>query len=141
LSQIKNVRPRDAHNQRVASSTRAPARPHAVQGSTLAVHAASRCFHCGSDNPSGSSLHAVIDGMDADFCCAGCLAVAQTIRAAGLVAFYRRRDADAPRDSAAVTARDASFDAEAAEAAVETIAPNECETALLVEGVRCGGCV
>ena len=31
-------------------------------------------------------------GVDACFCCAGCLAIAQTIRAAGLSAFYLRRD-------------------------------------------------
>jgi Cu2+-exporting ATPase len=114
-----------------------------LQGSALAAHAASRCFHCGSDNPPASSWRAVIDGADADFCCAGCLAVAQTIRAAGLFAFYRRRDADAPRagDSPVAAERDASFDAEALDAVVDVVAPGACETALLVEALRCGACV
>lgn len=112
-----------------------------MQGPTLAVPAASRCFHCGSDNPPGSSWHAVIDGADADFCCAGCLAVAQTIRAAGLLAFYQRRDADSPADSAVVAERDASFEAEAADPVVDVVANDAHETALLIEGLRCGACV
>ena len=67
------------------------------------------------------------------------MAVAQTIRAAGLSAFYERRDAPAaslPRDGA-----DESFDAAASEAVVTPVDAVQGETALLIEGLRCGACV
>src|SRR6266496_2435514 len=40
------------------------------------------CFHCGQFNPPTLHWRAVCDGAERRFCCAGCLAVAQTIRAA-----------------------------------------------------------
>src|SRR5262245_54004335 len=49
------------------------------------------CFHCGEPNPPASPWRAIVDGGDRCFCCAGCLGIAQTIRAAGLDRFYRRR--------------------------------------------------
>ena len=58
---------------------------------------ASHCFHCGEPNPAGARWHAAIDGVEASFCCAGCMAVAQTIRAAGLETFYERRDGASAR--------------------------------------------
>ena len=42
----------------------------------------------------------VVDGEPRNFCCAGCLAVAQTITAAGLAGFYASRTADAVRPAA-----------------------------------------
>ena len=50
------------------------------------------CFHCGEPNPPNSSWRVAIGGADALFCCAGCLAVAQTIGAAGLSSFYTLRE-------------------------------------------------
>jgi P-type Cu2+ transporter len=113
---------------------------HPVFPATDAAHADSRCFHCGDDNPPGSSWRARIDGVDARFCCAGCLAVAQTIRAAGLSAFYSRRDAAAPRGGLDVQEA-ASFEAAAQDAVVVAVDETHSETALLVEGLRCGACV
>src|SRR5215470_17273043 len=49
------------------------------------------CFHCGEANPPSSPWRAIVDGSERCFCCAGCLGIAQTIRAAGLDRFYRRR--------------------------------------------------
>jgi len=57
-----------------------------------------RCFHCGEANPSRSNWRADIDGRSERFCCAGCLAVAQTIRAAGLSTFYALREGAEPVD-------------------------------------------
>jgi hypothetical protein len=55
------------------------------------------CFHCGEANPPGSAWHHVLEGKERTFCCAGCLGVAQTIRAAGLESFYLRRTARTER--------------------------------------------
>jgi Cu2+-exporting ATPase len=76
----------------------------------------------------------------ARFCCAGCLAVAQTIRAAGLSAFYALRD-----ERAAATPPpahdDSTREAQAAGHLVRRVDAQYCEVALLVEGMRCGACV
>ena len=105
----------------------------------LVLDSTTRCFHCGDVNPPAARWRAVVDGEEHAFCCAGCMAVAQTIRAAGLSAFYERRDAPAaslPRDGA-----DESFDAAASEAVVAPVDAVQGETALLIEGLRCGACV
>ena len=109
-----------------------------VPAENLALDPTSRCFHCGEENPRHSPWRAAVDGEDRVFCCAGCAAVAQTIRAAGLSAFYARRDG--PSTAVERAAADA-FDAAAAEAVVTPVDAAHCEAALLVEGLRCGACV
>ena len=49
------------------------------------------CYHCGSDLPMPVPYHATLGGKERGFCCAGCLAIAQTIHGQGLEAFYARR--------------------------------------------------
>jgi len=76
----------------------------------------------------------------ARFCCAGCLAVAQTIRIAGLSAFYALRDECAA--AAPPSAHDDSIrEAQAAAHLVTRVDAQHGEVALLVEGMRCGACV
>src|SRR6266536_1326769 len=101
------------------------------------------CFHCGQPNPATSSWRAVCDGGERRFCCAGCLAVAQTIRAAGLDQFYRRRDASSGRPPEIAGDDEAARHADAAEAAglVVHLDDDLRETALLLEGIRCAACV
>jgi len=101
------------------------------------------CFHCGQPNPATSSWRAVCDGGERRFCCAGCLAVAQTIRAAGLDQFYRRRDASSGRPPEIAGDDEAARHADAAEAAglVVHLDGDLRETALLLEGIRCAACV
>jgi hypothetical protein len=55
------------------------------------------CYHCASPNPPGRRFRAVVNGAEREFCCAGCLAVAKTIHAAGLESFYVARTASADR--------------------------------------------
>jgi Cu2+-exporting ATPase len=110
-----------------------------VSAETLVLDSTAHCFHCGDANSPAAAWRAVVDGEERVFCCAGCMAVAQTIRAAGLAAFYQRRAAPAasfPRDRT-----DESLDAEAAEAVVTASGDGRSETALLIEGLRCGACV
>jgi Cu2+-exporting ATPase len=49
------------------------------------------CYHCGSDLASDNLYEAALGGLPRYFCCAGCLAIAQTIHGQGLEAFYARR--------------------------------------------------
>lgn len=49
------------------------------------------CYHCGGDLASDNLYEAALGGLPRYFCCAGCLAIAQTIHGQGLEAFYARR--------------------------------------------------
>ena len=52
---------------------------------------AASCYHCGSELPSSGVYSAELAGVSHYFCCAGCMAIAQTIHGQGLEAFYARR--------------------------------------------------
>ena len=101
------------------------------------------CFHCGEATPGAARWRAVVDGAERRFCCAGCLAVAQTIRAAGLDQFYRRRDASGAPPPERPGDADAARTAAAAEASglVVPVAGGLRETSLLLDGIHCGACV
>ncbi len=49
------------------------------------------CYHCGGDLAQDSPYEAELGGAPRYFCCAGCMAIAQTIHGQGLDAFYARR--------------------------------------------------
>lgn len=49
------------------------------------------CYHCGGELPIHTPYSADLKGQLRYFCCAGCLAIAQTIHGQGLDAFYARR--------------------------------------------------
>ncbi|HXX86340.1 MAG TPA: heavy metal translocating P-type ATPase [Casimicrobiaceae bacterium] len=97
------------------------------------------CFHCGSVNPPGTHWSAVLDGADRQFCCAGCLAIAQTIRAAGLTGFYVRRTAPASPPSSAEDWL--GYDAAGETAGwIVRVDADLRETSLLLEGIQCAAC-
>jgi Cu2+-exporting ATPase len=104
--------------------------------------AATLCYHCGTPNPARARWSAPVAGATRDFCCAGCVAVAQTLHAAGLDSLYAARIGGSVR--AEVDVRDdwAQW-AEAAEAAglVRVRADRLREASLIVEGMTCGACV
>ena len=50
------------------------------------------CFHCDLEVPANLDYHHDILGNRREFCCAGCLAIAETIDENGLTNFYRFRD-------------------------------------------------
>jgi Cu2+-exporting ATPase len=97
------------------------------------------CFHCGEPNPPRSAWHVAIDGADAFFCCAGCMAVAQTIGAAGLSSFYalRERESAPQRDEHREPVDEGSY----ASTWIRPAADGLSEVALLLDGMRCGACV
>jgi P-type Cu2+ transporter len=121
--------------------------PTGIAGTTLAdarwpADGVSACFHCGQPNPKSSPWHAVLDGAERRFCCAGCLGVAQTIRAAGLDQFYRRRERFDSRPLETASDDESARHAEAAQGAGLVIRLDDdlCETSLLLEGIHCAAC-
>jgi Cu2+-exporting ATPase len=102
------------------------------------------CFHCGEPNPGSPSWRAVVDGRERQFCCAGCLGVAQAIRAAGLDRFYRRREpADGISAVEPANGESLAMAADSAEAGglVLHLPGDQRETSLLIDGIRCGACI
>jgi len=98
------------------------------------------CFHCATPNPPDARWRATIRGADRVFCCAGCLAVAQAIDAAGLDAFYTARTAPAPRPAPNDADLWTHYDAAPADWS-RARGDHAREVSLLVEGLTCGACV
>ena len=101
----------------------------------------STCFHCGEPNPPAAPLRHRIDGRERVFCCAGCLAVARTIDAAGLAPFYTQRTAPASRQANADDGPEQHAARAVAAGLVVAAASGQHEAALLLEGLHCGACV
>ncbi len=108
------------------------------------------CYHCGGDLTSDNLYEATLGGSPRYFCCAGCLAIAQTIHGQGLEAFYARRIplGQKPDDLGQLT--DQVPDALLAYddpvlmdrfTRVSSEYPNELETTLRLEKIRCAACV
>ena len=99
------------------------------------------CYHCGLPVPSGPTHGARVDGEWRVMCCPGCAAVAETIAAQGLEAYYRQREAPARR------APDESVDLpfeifDAAELQREFVRDGQAgsEATFSLEGMRCAAC-
>ena len=110
----------------------------------IAPSAQDDCYHCGNANPEPTRWRAVVNGASRSFCCAGCLAIAQTIHAAGLDAFYEQRTAAAERCEPDYDARDewTHWDGAAVQGGfVRALQDGRCEVSLLLEGIHCGACV
>ena len=57
----------------------------------------SGCFHCNEAIPAGSNFRLLIEQQERQFCCPGCLAVAETIIDQGLGDYYKFRTAPASK--------------------------------------------
>lgn len=104
---------------------------------------AADCYHCGQ--PAAGGLRAPVAGGAQWFCCAGCLAVAQTIHGAGLESFYRFRTGlgqpldDADGQAAGLRAAFGRADIEALY--VRAVDAGTAEVALTIDNLRCAACV
>ena len=99
------------------------------------------CYHCAESVPTGSRFHARLDGDERQFCCAGCLAVAQTIYDSGLGSYYKFRSAPAARQQAEVpTELLAALEQSARATACLQETGEESRVALFVEGLNCPAC-
>lgn len=91
--------------------------------------------------PKGTQLTARIDGREQAVCCRGCKAAATWIADAGLSDYYRLRSREAERPDASASDHAAWKQAELRRHVVRQLAADRHEAALLVDGVRCAGCV
>ncbi|MCL2871611.1 MAG: heavy metal translocating P-type ATPase [Betaproteobacteria bacterium] len=103
------------------------------------------CYHCGTENPPGVRWQSVLKGRTRTFCCAGCQAVAQTIHAAGLEAFYATRTVSAQTPEEVPDEWSAYDDETVVRDFIrkrnDKDGKEEHEIALLLEGLTCGACV
>ena len=89
---------------------------------------ASECFHCGLPVLDAGRYRARVLGAERELCCAGCEAVAQTIAAAGLEAYYETRTTAAAPPLPA-------FSPEIPRSR------GEGEASLILDRVRCAACL
>jgi P-type Cu2+ transporter len=102
------------------------------------------CYHCGL--PLGAaSFPVVVDGSERPTCCRGCQAVAQTIVAHGLGAYYEHRTAPAPSQQTpeALLGELGVYDLPEVQRAFVRHADDTDgrEASLLLDGVTCAACV
>jgi P-type Cu2+ transporter len=106
------------------------------------------CYHCGSFILPHDSYELVLGGQARKFCCAGCMAVAQTIHGEGLEVFYARRAQSSDKPAAYLASNQIP----------ESLTPYDdpsllgrytrpsgeegnLETTLRLEKIRCAACV
>ena len=108
------------------------------------------CYHCGGDLTSDNLYEATLGGSPRYFCCAGCLAIAQTIHGQGLEAFYARRIPLGQRPEGVTQLTDQVPDALLAYddpvlmnrfTRPSSEYPGEFETTLRLEKIRCAACI
>ena len=108
------------------------------------------CYHCGGDLTGDNLYEVTLGGSPRYFCCAGCLAIAQTIHGQGLEAFYTRRIPLGQKPDGVGQLTDQVPDALLAyddpvlmdrftRASSEYL--GELETTLRLEKIRCAACV
>ncbi len=110
-----------------------------------AADPAAGCFHCGLPLDS-TGFPVTVDGVEQGTCCRGCQAVASTIIANGLGAYYRNRTALAPsaRTSEVAPAELTLYDLPEVQKNFVRDMPDAAhlrEAALLIDGVTCAACV
>ncbi len=108
------------------------------------------CYHCGEPIPEGTHFTTQIEDHEETLCCPGCVAIAQTIVACGMVGFYRARQTIPHSNGAAIQPKPASqklaasvFDSlDFQKTFVDEVAsnPDLLEAHLLLPDVRCGAC-
>lgn len=101
------------------------------------------CFHCNEPVPSGTSFQLEFEAKQRQFCCAGCLAVADTIISSNLADYYRFRTEPASRANAIpkeLAAELNSFDAPQVLEDISTRQGELTELELSISGMSCAAC-
>ncbi len=104
-----------------------------------------KCFHCGLDVPENIHMPVTFQGQMQETCCHGCQAVAQSIIAAGLDAYYVQRTASAEQavlPPEEVLAQLRLYDLEEVQQEFVHIGQeSQREAVLLLSGITCAACV
>ncbi|MBV1909713.1 MAG: heavy metal translocating P-type ATPase, partial [Kangiellaceae bacterium] len=102
-----------------------------------------QCFHCGLPNPSQNLFSCFVLGKNQQFCCGGCLAIAETLVENQLTDFYRFRDKPSTRPSELIPQELRDIDALDNEDVVEEVSQihGDMRTIELgIEGITCAAC-
>ncbi|MFZ4062130.1 MAG: heavy metal translocating P-type ATPase [Polynucleobacter sp.] len=106
------------------------------------------CYHCGSFILPGDSYEADLGGVARAFCCAGCMAIAQTIHGEGLEVFYARRAQSSDKPAAYLASNEIPdslkpYDDPSLRSRYTrpTGDVGNLETTLRLEKIRCAACV
>ncbi len=100
------------------------------------------CFHCALPVAEPERYGVTVDGSWRPVCCPGCQAVAGAILGYGLDDYYQHRTAPAMTASAAGVDEDLRvFDDAEVQRSFVRMGVNECDAALMLEGIRCTACV
>ena len=106
------------------------------------------CYHCGSFILPGDSFELELGGVNRKFCCAGCMAIAQTIHGEGLEVFYARRAQSSDKPAAYLASNEipdslAPYDDPSLLGRYTRPSGEEgnLETTLRLEKIRCAACV
>ena len=106
------------------------------------------CYHCGSPVLANDSYTADLGGVSRAFCCAGCMAIAQTIHGEGLEVFYVRRVQSSTKPSAflalnAIPTKLLPYDDPSLLGRFTRTSGDagNLETTLRLEKIRCAACV
>ena len=106
------------------------------------------CYHCGSFILPGDSYELELSGVNRKFCCAGCMAIAQTIHGEGLEVFYARRAQSSDKPAAYLASNEIPdslkpYDDPSLLGRYTRPSGEEgnLETTLRLEKIRCAACV
>ena len=106
------------------------------------------CYHCGSPLLPNEAYSADLNGVSRSFCCAGCMAIAQTIHGEGLEVFYARRAQSSDKPSAYLASDEIPVkllpydDPSLLSRFTRPVGDEgDLETTLRLEKIRCAACV
>ncbi|MFA7552684.1 MAG: heavy metal translocating P-type ATPase [Spongiibacteraceae bacterium] len=106
------------------------------------------CFHCGLPVMTGEQFCAEFDGELQYFCCPGCRAVAETIKASGLSSFYQYRSASDSAQIPDFVLSDDDFSAFDEQEFLQRFTQNKkingvdvSTIQLLLGGIHCAACI
>jgi P-type Cu2+ transporter len=107
-----------------------------------------RCYHCSSSILPSDLIEADLAGKCRQFCCPGCLAIAQTIHGEGLEVFYARRAQSGEKPAAYLSSNEIPAKLQAYDdpsLRSRFTRPDgggvDLETTLRLEKIRCAACV
>lgn len=101
------------------------------------------CFHCDLDIPGNLDYHFNVLGKRREFCCAGCLAIAETLVENELTSFYRFRDASSNKPRPLIPQEIQDLDALDNASILNDITSkdeNYRKIELGLEGITCAAC-
>ena len=106
------------------------------------------CYHCASSILPGDLIQTELGGVERQFCCPGCMAIAQTIHGEGLEVFYTRRAQTSDKPAAYLATNEIPeklkpYDDPSLRGRFTRPYGDEgdLETTLRLEKIRCAACV